>query len=134
MRIEEEMRKPAPEPMAPMINVVFLLLIFFLMSATLAPSTPIEAEPPASARGAPSDGGAVLVVSSEGEIAFEDARGAAAVAAAAEAARTSQAPVRIRGDAEAPAAALVAIVADLRRAGAPRVELTTTPRGGSERR
>jgi biopolymer transport protein ExbD len=35
-----------PEPVLPMVNLVFLLLVFFLMVATLAPPPPVAIEPP----------------------------------------------------------------------------------------
>lgn len=42
MRFAKPPRRPLPESIVPMINVVFLLLIFFLMSARLAPPPPLD--------------------------------------------------------------------------------------------
>ena len=58
-----------------MINVVFLLLIFFLMTATLAPPEPFEIVLP-TAEGANADADdLVLYMSADAELAFGDARG-----------------------------------------------------------
>lgn len=43
-------RRPRAESIVPMINVVFLLLIFFLMTAQIAPPDPFEVAPPNCAR------------------------------------------------------------------------------------
>jgi biopolymer transport protein ExbD len=42
-------RRPDIEPVLPLINVVFLLLIFFMVAGQLAPSMPADLTPPASA-------------------------------------------------------------------------------------
>ena len=39
-------RRARPENIVPMINVAFLLLIFFLMTAVIAPSDPVAVTPP----------------------------------------------------------------------------------------
>ena len=63
------------EGVLPMINVVFLLLIFFLMTATLAPPEPFEIVLP-TAEGANTDADdLVLYMSADAELAFGTTRG-----------------------------------------------------------
>ena len=45
----ETKRRPMLEPMLPLINVVFLLLIFFMVVGRLAQQPPVEVETPESA-------------------------------------------------------------------------------------
>lgn len=52
MRFDPAPRRAVSENLLPMINVVFLLLIFFLIAAKLAPPEPFELTPPEAA-GAP---------------------------------------------------------------------------------
>jgi len=44
---EEPRRRPPYETMVPLINVVFLLLIFFLLAGTMEPSAPVDVNLPA---------------------------------------------------------------------------------------
>lgn len=46
MRFAKPPRRALPESIVPMINVVFLLLIFFLMSARLAPPPALDVDLP----------------------------------------------------------------------------------------
>ena len=101
---DEDRRAPA-EPFVPMINVVFLLLIFFLMTAQITPPPPFETEPPTASRGADPQSEAVLHISVEGQFAFADAHGDPAIAearaAAGDAPRTetpvAMAPTSVSG-------------------------------------
>jgi biopolymer transport protein ExbD len=52
--------RPRGESVVPMINVVFLLLIFFVMTATIVPPDPFAARPPSSARAGAAERGEVL--------------------------------------------------------------------------
>ncbi|MBU2982638.1 biopolymer transporter ExbD [Lentibacter algarum] len=63
------------ESVVPMINVVFLLLIFFLMTAQIAPPEPFEVTPPQSSAEAPAEGKHILYMSASGELAMGDLRG-----------------------------------------------------------
>ncbi|WP_201150810.1 ExbD/TolR family protein [Rhodovulum sulfidophilum] len=71
---EDDRQGTRGESIVPMINVVFLLLIFFLMSARLVPPAPFEAEPP-RADGAEPAAGEMLHLSASGDLAFGAARG-----------------------------------------------------------
>ena len=110
--------RPARRPrenIVPMINVVFLLLIFFLMTAQIAPPEPFEITPPASDSRSPAEGPAVLYVSADGELAFRGARGEAALTALADAADTG--PLLVRADARLAAADLARLLPRLAAAG-----------------
>ena len=46
-------RRPDIEPVLPLINIVFLLLIFFMVAGHLGPTLPANLHPPASASATP---------------------------------------------------------------------------------
>lgn len=110
-------RKPAREHIVPMINVVFLLLIFFLLTAQIAPPDPFEITLP-KGQGSPEEAPPALYLSSEGEIAFAESRGDAAI----QAALATDGPLTLRADASAQASTLAQI---LQRLGTRNVILVT---------
>jgi biopolymer transport protein ExbD len=120
-------RRRARESVVPMINVVFLLLVFFLMTATLAPPAPFRVTPPAAEGGAPVSGRAALQVSADGRLAYAGRRGEAAVSALSR--RPAGAgPLRLRADADLPAADLARLLRRLAGAGVGEVALVTVRR------
>ena len=78
-----DFRDPPPrklqENLLPMINVIFLLLIFFLLAAQLTPPEPFPVTPPEAQAKAESDGEFTLHLAADGRIAFRDAQGDAAL-------------------------------------------------------
>ncbi|MCP5056322.1 MAG: biopolymer transporter ExbD [bacterium] len=72
MRFETPSRsEPADESMIPLVNVVFLLLIFFVLTGTLTPPDPLSVLPPESASGASVTHDAVVVLlSADGRVAI----------------------------------------------------------------
>ncbi len=112
-------RRIATEPVVPMINVVFLLLIFFLMTAQITTPPPFDLVLPTAQ--AQEDGTkATLHVSSSGELAFEHLRGTAALDAA-----SAQSPLTLQADARLAAGRLARILADLATRGATDIRLVT---------
>ncbi len=103
-----------------MINVVFLLLIFFLMTAQIAPPDPFDITLPAAAGDEPPQEADTLYLSRDGEAAFGALRGVEAVAAAAQGGT-----VTVRADAQAEGAALARTLQSLAAAGATDVTLLT---------
>ncbi|HEY9038881.1 MAG TPA: biopolymer transporter ExbD [Roseovarius sp.] len=125
-------RKPRStkgEPTIALINIVFLMLIFFMVSGTLA--RPLDASlnlvrTADLERRAPPD---ALVVHADGRLSYQGRNIAAAadyLASLPEAKRADA--VRLVPDRDLPAAELVSIAAELRAAGAERV-IVVTERG-----
>lgn len=108
MDFKEPSRREQGENIVPMINVVFLLLIFFLMTAQIAPPEPFEVTVPESVNGNASEGTLTLYISAKGEIAFEDLRGEDALASFAK-----ETNGLIRVDASLSATELAGILRDL---------------------
>ncbi|CUH74866.1 Biopolymer transport protein ExbD/TolR [Tritonibacter multivorans] len=119
-------RKPA-ESIVPMINVVFLLLIFFLMTSRLAQPDPFEIVPPEAALEAAGAGEQVLFISSDGRLSFAGQEGDAALVAIAGLGDRVQV-LQIRADAKLEAARLARILRQLAEAGRSAVELAVSPK------
>ncbi|MEC9434089.1 MAG: biopolymer transporter ExbD [Pseudomonadota bacterium] len=116
-------RRSTGEPVVAMINVVFLLLCFFMMTATLTTPSPFEVSPPASAsadRAAREAARAPLHVGAQGQLAWNGVGGDAALDALARA-RRAVGPglprLEIRADAGLDGARLAALLARLRALG-----------------
>lgn len=115
------------EPALPMINVVFLLLIFFLMSAQIIAPPPLEITPPSAERGAAPEDDLRLHMSAEGTLALGDLRGAAVWDRLAEMQDSAKTTVLIRADATLPAAELASVLTRISALGFERVQLATDP-------
>lgn len=108
MDFNDPPRRERGENIVPMINVVFLLLIFFLMTAQIAPPEPFDVTVPESANGSTTEGTLTLYISATGEVAFEDLRGEDALASFAK-----ETNGLLRVDAKLAAADLAIILRDL---------------------
>lgn len=128
-------RKLADLDMVPMINVVFLLLIFFLTSATLRPSAPVDLRLPVSQMtehpsAAPQN---VIYIGGDGVWAYGDLRGKAAVLNGLHTARTGRLEtVSLAVDAQYPAHELARTLSDLGARGIAEVDLLTRLGGRGE--
>lgn len=123
---------PAPhrqqsESIVPMINVVFLLLVFFLMTSRLAPPEPVEVEPPISQQETQAEEAPVLYLSAEGTVAIDELRGEDAVTELARRAKGVEAAPMLRADAGAEAATVARVLKDLAAAGLSDVALVVAP-------
>jgi biopolymer transport protein ExbD len=108
-----------------MINVVFLLLIFFMISSELAPAPPFDVRPPETGQTATEAGeDDTLYLSATGEIAWRDLRGDAAILALA---ARGDAPLELRADGAAPARDVAVLLRRLAVAGVGDVRLATRP-------
>lgn len=114
-------RRASREPVVPMINVVFLLLIFFLMTAQIVPPAPFDLVLP-TADGQEDQGTATLYVNADGDIAYEALRGDAALARAV-AVSDDGGPLRLYADATLDGTALARILAQLAALGATGVDI-----------
>lgn len=110
------------EPIVAMINIVFLLLIFFLMTAAIAPPDPFEILPPDAAVEAGGLPPNTLYVGPDAALAFEDARGDAVFDALRAAAPDT---LSIRADARVSASDLAALLPRLATTGVTRFDLVT---------
>lgn len=118
-------KRPRTESIVPMINVVFLLLIFFLMTSHLARPDPFEVTPPQARTGGETDTDPVIYIDRNGRISFDDVTGPQALVRLA--AASAETPViRMRADAAIPAKTLAGILRDLADAGLAGVELVVT--------
>ena len=106
-------RRVMPEPVVPMINVVFLLLIFFLMTAQFTPPPPVEITPPVAVTDPAAQTGTPLFLGRDGTLAYLDQRGASALEAALQAAQGTPA-LDLHVDAAAPATDLAQLLSDIR--------------------
>lgn len=135
MRLPVAKKKPQFENTIPLINVVFLILIFFLLAGTLTTQDARDIKPPETARITESevpdgalfmDAGGMLKFRGE-TITAENAVHwfAADVASAPD----GGAPVKIFADRAAPAKALMTVVEQLNRANVKGVVLITLRKG-----
>jgi biopolymer transport protein ExbD len=137
MRFDAPPRRAPLEPLLPLINVVFLLLVFFLISSRLAPPDPVPVAPPVTNSALPggAEGPLVLHLAADGTLALGVARGddALAALAAARAAHCQRADCAsappalvLRADAGLPAAALAPLLRDLAAMGFGAVRLVAS--------
>lgn len=118
-------RRHGRENIVPMINVVFLLLIFFLMTAQIAPPEPFEVTPPASSAEEPVAASDTLYISADGTLAYNTARGDAVWPLLA--GRTGDAPLAVRADGGLDGGVWAALLPRLAEAGIARISLVTEP-------
>lgn len=132
MRLPPARARARPESTITLINVVFLMLIFFLIAGTLTPPLDPDVDligTSHSDRAEPPD---ALFATLEGTVRFRgvETTAAAYVAMLAEARPAEPIVVKIAADRNLPAEMLIDLVGELRAAGASRV-LVVTERIGS---
>ena len=139
MSFADPPRKPPAESIVPMINVVFLLLIFFLMTAQIAPPEPIAVDPPEASSEDQAEADISLYLGPDGTLAFRDAEGDEAALRALELARIDLCgdggcdgaklpPLILRADAGAPAPQVAKLLPRLAEIGFTDIQLITVPR------
>ena len=111
MRFAPRRSRQMPESVVPMINVVFLLLIFFMMSATITPAPPFDLTLPQSQDAGDLEGEDTLYISQDGVVAFGGALDEAAWAALVSADQSNT--LTLRADAALPATSLAQVLARL---------------------
>ena len=127
MDFSEPSRRPRTESIVPMINVVFLLLIFFLMTSQIAPPEPFEVSPPSADSETDPSADAVFFVDKSGRMSFQRAEGEAAIMKAASFDEDAKI-IQVRADSELEAKKLATILRDLSQAGLSRIELVVSQR------
>lgn len=128
MNFSQPPRATRPESIVAMINVVFLLLIFFLMTSQLAPPDPFEITPPDAASDGDSEADLTLYLGEDGALWFDGVAGDGALDALAASSRVGDAAVRLRADAGGEAATLAALLRRLAAAGITQVDLMVAPK------
>ena len=106
-----QQRRPRSEPIVPMINVVFLLLIFFLMSAQITPPDPFDMTPPQSAADNDLRSNDTLYLSEDGGLWYEGLEDEAVWNALS--VRADDTPLRIKADQAMPARVLADVLPKL---------------------
>jgi len=137
MQFAASARRRPPDSHVPMINVVFLLLIFFLMTAQIAPPAPIEVTPPIAVAEDPTDGTFTLYMGADGKLAYADVLGTEEALARLQSAKEALCPIEgcttgtvsptlvLRADAAAPAATLAELMPRIAQAGFAQIQLVT---------
>lgn len=115
------------ENVLPLINIVFLLLIFFMLAGVLARNPPFEMKAPATAqtRNSTQIQRAVLAVAADGRLAFAGKPIERDALADALADWPHNKPLQLRADGRIKAESLTGLFAALRAAGISEVDLLT---------
>lgn len=118
------------ERILPLINVVFLLLIFFMIVGSFTEVTPFEVEPPAASAGGPADEEAPLLhIGADGQLALgQETVSLAGLGPRLSADGAAPARLRIKADSRTEATRLVAVMEALRRVGVETIQLLTLER------
>ena len=131
MHFEPPRPRSHEERVLPLVNVVFLLLIFFMLAGRLVVTDPFPVEPPRSS----SEGSAAarelrVLVGADGRLALNGEEMAPELFRARVTQRLDQDPgsrLRLKADGGAEATQVVMVMEWLREAGARRIELLTVP-------
>jgi biopolymer transport protein ExbD len=131
-------RKPQRElvNITPLIDVVFILLVFFMLAGAIEPSEPFPLAPAASTseiRGDVQD--FVVLIDEDGRVALDDQElSRDALTDAVRAALTSRpgALIQVKPDAEAEAVTVIEVMEEIRDAGASYIVLLTVGRASAE--
>lgn len=134
MRFAHSRRRNEDERILPLINVVFLLLIFFMLAGRFSASDPFEVEPPRSvSQGAATERDILVLVSADGRLALDGEIIESAALGAAVADRLSPDKTMrlwLKADGSAEATRVVEVMELLRAAGAEQLRLLTVTGGG----
>ena len=123
------------EPIGPLIDIVFLLLVFFLLAGTLEPAPPIAVEPPEAAHGEAAKSGPMrILLDADGRVGFEgkvlDMEDLAATVIGRidlDGARARAVVVVVEADGTAAVGSVFALLQQLRGLGLEDIQLATRP-------
>ena len=131
MRFQPPRPKSDDERILPLINVVFLLLIFFMLAGKLATINPIEVTPPRStSEGALDTRELVIVIGANGDLAFDGERIDLASLEETVAKRLigdTNLQVWLKADSGTDSVQVITIMEILREVGVERLKLLTIP-------
>jgi len=120
------------ERVLPLINVVFLLLIFFMVAGRLAASDQFSIEPPTSASDGQPSQALLVLVGKDGRLAAGGERVELAGlgdAVSRQLGERESNRVRVKADARIPATQVVAVMEQLRGTRVETIDLMTIPEG-----
>jgi len=133
MRFQPPRPRSDEERILPLINIVFLLLIFFMVAGKFAATDPLEIDPPQSALESEAGPRELLVLldaegrlALDGEVMVESELKSALLERLAGGERR----IRLKADGRAEATRVVALMELLQDAGAEKVRLLTVAAGG----
>ena len=129
MKIPRPRPRAPAENMLPVINLVFLLLVFFMLAGAFRAPEPFDVDAPAAHGGPPAVGrDAVVLIARDGRLAFggveTDARGLGE-AVSARVARQPDPAVHLKADGRTPTPRVIEVMELLRDAGVKRLQLLT---------
>lgn len=128
MRFARSRPKGDEERTLPLINVVFLLLIFFMLSGQLAAVDPFRTEPPQSAsEGQTPPRQFVVHVGADGRLALDGKIIDETTLGSVVAQHPGSPTIRLRADGRVDAVRTIAVMEVLRDAGVEKVDLLTVP-------
>lgn len=115
--------------LTPLIDVVFILLIFFMLAGELAATDPFEVEPPSSTNeNEISERDLVVLIGADGTLAVGDQvidRRVLKEAVTAQLAEEAPRSVWLKADGEADSTEVIAVMETLRAAGVERLKIVT---------
>ncbi|HSH44121.1 MAG TPA: biopolymer transporter ExbD [Arenicellales bacterium] len=133
MRFEPPRPRNDEERVLPLINVVFLLLIFFMLAGRIAATDPFRVEPPNStSEGTVQVRKMILLIGADGRLALDgEVMAAPALRDRIQSvvADEGNPGLLLKADGGAEATRVVGVMELLREAGLERVELLTVPEG-----
>lgn len=129
MRLTRPAPRSAPETIIPLIDVVFFLLVFFMLIGRMDATAPFTVTPPIAATGSDMPaGGITLSVSASGEMAVDGTATDAPLDQMLDRiAKTPETLVRINAHHAAELRHILPLIAALEAAGAQDVALVVTP-------
>ncbi|PWR01194.1 biopolymer transporter ExbD [Meridianimarinicoccus roseus] len=131
MKLARPPRRGAPETIVALIDVVFFLLVFFLLVGRMDATAPFEVTPPVALTGADlPGGGATVAIAADGALALDGAaldRAPLMRVIADRLAREPDLRVRINAHAAAPLSGVLPLAAEIEALGASDIVLVVTP-------
>ncbi len=135
MRFDPPRPKNQDDRILPLIDVVLMLLIFFMLSGKLSVTDPVKADPPQSASELKAEQREFIIIlgadgrlALNGEVVAEDA-----LKAAVQAGLASEQPAQVwlKADGQANSVKVIEVMDMLKEAGVERLKLLTLPADGA---
>lgn len=133
MKLKRQQRRPMPETIVALIDVVFFLLVFFMLIGRMDATSPFEVTPAIAGTGSDMPaGGATISVSIDGELALDSNSISQTDLISRLTERLNETPnllIRINAHKDAQLRRILPLVAELEATGARDVVLVVTPEG-----